>query len=202
MSPVLGNKVAFVFYFASDYSIGGWGIALDDIVVDADTNAIVSNDGIIGDLPDLNHFFPQDPLITTNIPRATAFMDTPCEGEIPEILKESQRAFVKATNETGDRFSVLHPDSGNFCWVASEDVWIDGNDWDLPQISDKKPEDLYLPVCALRKTPIISDLACQTSGETSLPYQVHSALVENGKITTLLLDPGNGPSGDAFHEYN
>lgn len=198
--PVVGDMVSLIFYFVSDYSIGSCGIGLDDIVVNADTSAIASYEELIVDLPDLNLSFPQDPLILTEIPRATAFLDTPCEGENPEILKESQRAFVKAVNETGDRFSVLHPESGNFCWVSSEDVWIDGNDWDLPQASDKQPEDLYLPVCGLRRTPIISDPACQTSGETSLPYQVNSALVENGKITTLVLDPGTSPSGGDLQE--
>jgi hypothetical protein len=202
LSPVLGSEVFIVFYFGSDDDFTDYGIVLDDIVVDAafqegTTPSQVSDDppDVYLALPDVNKIFPEDFLITPEIPRAIALVATPCEGEISEILKESQLAFVKAVNETGDRFSVLHPESGDFCWVSSEDVWIDGKDWDLPQVSDKQPEDLYLPVCGLRRTPIISDPACQTSGETSLPYQVKSVLVENGKITTLVLDPETSPSG-------
>ncbi|MGB2964679.1 MAG: hypothetical protein WBB69_11910 [Anaerolineales bacterium] len=208
LSPVLGSDHLILgFYFASDWAINYRGVVLDDIVVDGDFTERSTWSQLTDDLldefpvlPEMNLILPKDPLITTEIPRATAFMDTPCEGEVTEILKESQRAFVKAVNETGDRYSVLHPESGNFCWVSSEDVWIDGHDWDLPQLSDKKPEDLYLPVCGLRRTPIISDPACQTSGETSLPYQVKSALVENGKITTLVLDPGTSSSGGDLQE--
>ena len=194
--PVLGSEIVLGFYFSSDFSITEWGIALDDIVVDADTQAKASRDNRIQTFSEVNLVLPGDPLISTEIPQAITFVDTPCEGEESEVLKESQRAFVKAVNETGNRFFVLHPESGNFCWVGQEDVWIDNNDYDLPQLSDKKPEDLYLPVCALSRTPNLDDPACfsgiEAAGEdiTGLPYHLQSAIVENGKIIIAIIDPG------------
>lgn len=195
LAPLLGSEVSLGFYFLSDRDTAHFGLALDDIVVDADTKRKISSDSQIRDFPEVNLVLPQDPLIKTEIPRANALVNTPCEGEESEILKESQRAFVKAVNETRDRFLVLHPESGNFCWVRQEDVWIDQNDYHLPQLSDQKPEDLFLPVCALNRVPVLSGPAClggTGSGEEGtnlLTYQIWSALVEMGRITTVVMDP-------------
>jgi hypothetical protein len=195
LTTLLGSEVSLGFYFLADRDTAHFGVALDDIVVDADTKGKASSESQIRDFPEVNLVLPQDPLIMTEIPRVNALVNTPCEGEESEILKESQRAFVKAVNETGDRFFVLHPESGNFCWVGQEDVWIDQNDYDLPQLSDQKPEDLFLPICALTRVPVLSDPVCLSgtgSGEKEtnlLTYQIQSALVEVGKITMVVMDP-------------
>lgn len=198
---LLGSEVSLGFYFISDRAISHFGIALDDIVVDADIKVEAASDLMIQDYLEVNLVLPQEPLFKTEIPRANALVDTPCEGEESEILKESQRAFVKAVNESGNRFLVLHPESGNFCWVEQEYVWIENNHFDLPQLSDKKPEDLYLPVCVLSRTPILDDPACFSGtsvGEVpaGLPYHLQRAFVENGKIILVHIDPGGRPVRD------
>ena len=201
--PILGLEVNIGFYFLSDGSVTNFGVVLDDIVVDADIRAQMTQETLIRDMPEVNLVLPQDPLVITEIPRANTLADIPCEGEQEEILKEGQRAFTKAVNETGDRYLVLHPESGNFCWIATEDVWIDGEDSDLPQLSDKRPEDLFLPVCVLNRSPLLNDLVCLSSlGAEEYPtdlisYYLHSAYVKEGKIQTILIDPGNGPGGNA-----
>jgi hypothetical protein len=193
--PVLGSKVFIIFYFVSDFSIGEWGVALDDIVVDADTRQILPLDGSIPDLPLVDISFPHNPLLSTDIVGTIALVDTPCIGETKEILEESQRVYTKAINPAGDKYLVLHSDTGNFCWVNKEDVWIDGNDWDLPQVSDLKLEDQYLPFCSLSKTSVLDDPACLSSTEGTngnLSYHLSRALIENGRITTMLIEPGLG----------
>ena len=200
--PLLGLEVNIGFYFLSDGSITDFGVFLDDIVVDADFQSQLVRENMIRDIPEINLVIPQDSLLITEIPRVNTLTDTPCEGEQEEVLEEGQWAYVKAVNETRERYFVLHPISGNFCWIGQEDVWIDNNDYDLPQLSDKKPEDLFLPVCALNRTPHLTDLAC-LSGQGAavepadlISYYLHSAYVEDGKIKTVLIDPGNGPGGN------
>ena len=200
--PLLGQEIILGFYFVSDQDIVDYGIVLDDIVVDADTQANTSIQTLIRDLPDVYLVIPQTTIITTEIPRANILADTPCEGEQIETLKEGQRAYVKAVNETRDRYLVLHPESGNFCWIGQEDVWVDDQDWDFPRLSDKRPEDLYLYFCALYRSPFLADLAC-LSGQGAadeppglISYYLRSAYVEDGKIKTVLIDPGNRPGGN------
>lgn len=200
--PLLGLEVNIAFYFLSDGSITDFGVFLDDIVVDADFQSQLVWENLIWDIPEVNLIIPQDLLIISEIPLANTMADIPCEGEQEEILKEGQRAYVKAVNETGDRYLVMHPESGNFCWIGQEDVWIEDQDWDFPRLSDKRPEDLFLPVCALYRTPHLTDLACLSDQGAAvepadlISYYLHSAYVEDGMIQSVLIDPGNDPGGN------
>ena len=202
LSPLLGTDAKLGFFFLSDASGTSPGVALDDVIVDADSRIFVSQASQNIPFSDVNLILPKDPIVSTDLPSAIASLDTPCEGGQAQILKESHRAYVKAINQNGDRYLVLHPESGDYCWVWFEDVWIDTSEVDLPQLSDIKPEDLYLPFCAAHKTPVTyttdclsdPDLGDETDGQ--LKYQLRNALVANGKILTLLIDPVsdlNGP---------
>jgi len=206
LDSLVGSEVILGFYFLSDAFNVNYGVALDDIVVDADINIGPGGETQIQDISEVVLFLPKDPLLTVEIPRLTSLIDTPCENEEISILKEGQRAYAKAINQNGDRFFVLHPDTSNFCWVGQEDVWVNDQDFSLPQLSDLKPEDLFQPICVLSKAPILTNATCDTgagSGEDNpslLPYQIQSALVEGGKIITVAVDIGNGPAGDNYQE--
>ena len=202
LSLLLGMEAKLGFYFLSDGSGTNPGVALDDVIVDTDSRIVVSQ--LLQNIPfsDVNLILPTDPIVSTGIPSAIASVDTPCEGGQTEILKESHRAYVKAINQNGDRYLVLHPESGDFCWVWFEDVWFDTSDVDLPQLSDLKPEDLYLPFCAVHKTPVSYTTDCLISpdseeeSEGQLKYQLRNTLIANGKIITLLIDPVSNPGVD------
>lgn len=206
LGSLVGSEVMLGFYFLTDAYNVNYGVALDDIVVDADINPGSGGDTPIQDISEVVLFLPKDPLLTVEIPRLTSLVDTPCENEETTMLIEGQRAYAKAVNESGDRFFILHPENGNFCWVGQEDVWVDDKDWDLPQMSDLKPEDLFLPICVLSKAPILAEHGCDTgagSGEDNLsmlPYQIQSALVEDGKIISVAVDRGDAPGGDNYQE--
>jgi len=203
---LVGSKVILGFYFLSDALSVNYGVALDDIVVDADIDIASGGEPQPQDISEVVLFLPKDPILTVEIPRLTSEEDTPCENEEITILKEGQRVYAKAINQTGDRFLVLHPDTRNFCWVGREEVWVDDQDYDLPQLSDLKPEDLFLPICVLSKAPNILNTTCDTgvgSGDDNLsllPYQIQSALVEGGKIITVAVDLGSGPAEDEYQE--
>ncbi|MCJ7716078.1 MAG: hypothetical protein MUO54_06115, partial [Anaerolineales bacterium] len=87
------------------------------------------------------------------------------------------------------------------CWIGQEDVWVDQQDYDLPRMSDLKPEDIYWPLCVQSKIPVLMDPACETdvsSGEENpnlLPFQIQSALVADGNIISVAVEPGIGPGG-------
>ena len=202
LSLLLGTEVKLGFYFLSDGSGTNPGVALDDVIVDTDSRIVVSQLSQNIPFSDVNLILPKDPIASTDLPSAIAFLDTPCEGDQTDILKESHRAYVKAINQNGDRYLVLHPESGDFCWVWFEDVWIDTTEIDLPQLSDLKPEDLYLPFCALHTTPVIYTQDCLSNPDSvdgsdgQIKYQLDSSLVANGNIITLLIDPVSDPGGD------
>jgi hypothetical protein len=119
-------------------------------------------------------------------------MDTPCEGKLEEILKESQIAYTKAVSPSGERYLIMHPESSNFCWVNKDDVWIDGEEGSLPQVTDKRKEEQYLPFCTLLQTPVMENPDCLTSPEINdgeLKYDLSHALIEKGRIPTLIINP-------------
>jgi hypothetical protein len=129
-------------------------------------------------------------------------MDLPCEGEQEYQLKEGQGAYLKAVNRSGDRYLILHPTKGTFCWINQEGVWVDKAEYDLAVLSDKKPEDFYRSVCARTRSPVATDPDCFTSGEVGkvaahqLSYHLEKVLIRSGEIHMIVLDKGEEPSGE------
>ncbi|MCJ7733511.1 MAG: hypothetical protein MUP11_03090, partial [Anaerolineales bacterium] len=177
-----------------------WGIGLDDIVIQADSGEVLKQTGGRIHLENLDIQFPQDTLVSREIPRANAVVDTPCDGPEPVQLQVGQRVFSKAVSDSEQRILILHPESRTLCWVDQNDIWLDGDLGKLPRISDQKIEDTYLPICGYAVIPSLTDPGCLndknlTGNYPDLPYQLQSALVEGGKITTLLFEFANPEEG-------
>ena len=204
--PVLGEKVILGFYFSSDDQLTDWGAALDDIVISAPGSVITDQAGRALDLRELDLKLIDQSVISSAIPRANITADVLCEGT-NEALQNGQRPFIKALNDPGERALVLHPISGHFCWVNQEDFWIDGDVRGLERISDLKPEDLFLPVCAASFTPVLTTPGCSERAHTTdfkgdfPPYQIQTALVDEGLIRSIVLAPVVGErSGENDHD--
>ncbi len=203
LMPVLGEKVVIGFVFSSDDQVTGWGAALDDIVINAPGAQVTDLLGLALNIRDLDLDLVDQNLVPSPIPRANITADVICEGTT-EILLNGQRPYIKALNEPGDRALVLHPINHEFCWVNQDSFWIDGDVSDLERISDLKPEDFYLPICALSYTPALSSPGCSDLAETAdikgdfPPYQIQTALVEDGLIRSVVLVPAAGgiPPGE------
>jgi len=194
LTPVLGTPVVLGFYFASDDFQEDWGVALDDISIESSSGFTISQAGPVIDLTELGVDLPDISYLSPFIPRVNVTTDSLCEGS-SELLINGQRAYAKGINETGDRVLVLHPTTDQYCWVSLDNVWIDGDVRELARISDLKPEDYYLPICAASFASIItetncSDLAGREVFQNDLyPYQIQSAVVDNGMITQVVLTP-------------
>jgi hypothetical protein len=204
LNQFLGKEVSVGFLFMADDSINNIGVAVDDIVLQTKSKGFIAQSNYNFEFPDLSQLIPRDPLISKEIPKTIAIVDAPCEGEEDEILRNSQIAYTKAINSSRERYLILHPDSGNYCWVRVEDVWIDGEEGDLPELSDLRREDKYLPFCSLHQTPIFDDPACLnlTTAEGVEPsYHLSQVLIENGVMTTMLIDPGQLPEQE-LTEYD
>jgi hypothetical protein len=197
LTPVLGRKIVLAFYFASDEFQEDWGAAIDDISIQASSDLITSQAGQVIDLTELALELPEQNYLAPLIPRANITADIICEDSTAK-LANGQRAYVKGINETEDRAMVLHPSTGQFCWISLENVWIDGDIRELTRISDLEPEDYYLPICASSFTPTITGAACPAPagedvlGEGFNPYQMQSAVVDKGTITQIFLVPIHG----------
>ncbi len=188
LAPFLGGKLILGFYFTSDDYLNAWGVGLDDIIVNADAGQVASQmagltEHIIKEITP-----PKDPLISPELPRANPLQDTLCVMTDEEVVNESQRVIIKAISETDERILVLHPQTGSFCWIDQADIWIDGDSATLPKIVEKS-RNTYFPVSLLGHTPIASDTACDSGSPNSLPIYLQTALVEEGKITTLFFKP-------------
>ncbi len=206
LAPVLGGKVILAFYFSSDDYLGDWGAALDDITINAAGTLVANQIGPALNLTELDLKLAGESFISSMIPRANVVTDTVCEGT-SELLLDGQRPYIKALNDPGDRALVLHPVSGQFCWVNQEEIWIDGDVRGLARISDLKPEDPFLPICASSFTPALIDPGCSTGTIISdfqnglYPFQIQTALVNQGLITTVILVPAvfdEASSGDGL----
>jgi hypothetical protein len=188
LSAFLGNKLILGFYFVADDYRAEWGIGLDDIVVDADGGSVAGQLARLSGLPDDALIFPQDFLISPDLPRANPLTETTCAAGGEDLPAFSQRAIIKAVRDTGEEVLVLHPGAGKLCWVRQEEIWIDGDASKLPQIAAGAGAE-FLPISRLSHTPILPDPGCLEEGGSALPLQIQTALVEQGKITTLLFEP-------------
>jgi len=205
LAPVLGGKVILAFYFSSDGYLADWGAALDDININAAGTLVTDPIGSALNLTELDLKLDRENFIPSKIPRANVVADTVCEGN-NELLLNGQRPYIKALNDPGDRALVLHPVSGQFCWVSQEDIWIDGDVRGLARISDLKPEDLFLPICATSFTPVLTTPGCSLTASGSdfnqdfQRYQIQTALIEEGLITAIVLGPdvGGNPGEEIF----
>ena len=194
LAPVLGNRVILGFYFISDDVQEDWGIALDDIAIESSSGLSISPLGPASDLAEPGLDLAEIDYLTPLVPRTNVTADSPCEGS-SEMLVNGQRAYTKAINETSDRVLVLHPVTGQYCWVSLENAWIDGDIGELARITDLKPEDYYLPICADNLPPVLSNNNCPELNSMAMyendlfPYQIESAVVEDGIITQVILIP-------------
>lgn len=188
LAPFLGNRLILGFYFVSDDYLGEWGIGLDDIVVEADVGNVAGQSAGLADLEIDTLVFPHNPMISPDLPRANPLTDAACTGAGEDLPDVSERVIIKAISEAGEHVLVLHPGARSLCWVSQEDIWIDGDPTKLPRIAEKALAN-YLPISSLSHTPILADSGCLTGNESPLPIQVQAALVENGKITTLVFEP-------------
>ncbi|NQS92353.1 MAG: hypothetical protein HQ574_08080 [Chloroflexi bacterium] len=193
LDPLVGGKMVVGFYFVSDDYLEDWGVGLDDIVIEADAGTLLKETRGRINLEELDLNFFQEPLISGDIPRANVVIDTPCDGPEPVHLYEGQRVFSKAVSDSEQRILILHPESRTLCWVDQNDVWLDGDSGRLPRISDQKIEDSYLPICGYAERPTLPDLGCMDEENLSgdqpvLPYRLQAALVQGGRITTLLFE--------------
>jgi len=188
LSSCLGQKVILGFYFVSDDYLGEWGIGLDDIVIEANSGAISGQSAWLVDLPIDEIIFPHNSLISPDLPWADPLSAAACIGTREEIPDLSERAIIKAISKSGEHFLVLHPGARSLCWINQEDIWIDGDPAKLPRIAEKALQN-YLPISSLSHTPVLADSGCLTGNESSLPIRIQAALIENGKVTTLLFDP-------------
>lgn len=187
LSPFLGQKLILGFYFVSDDYLSEWGVGLDDIVVEADIGSVESQPAGITDIPVDTLVFPLDPLSSPDLPRANPLTDAVCIGTGEEIPDLNERAIIKAVSEAGEHVLVLHPRAKSLCWVSQEDIWIDGDPTKLPKIAEKALAN-YLPISSFSHTPVLVDSGCLIGNESSLPIRIQTALVENGKITTMLFE--------------
>lgn len=204
LTPFLGKEVSVGFLFLADDYINNIGVAVDDIVLQTKSKGFSAQSNFNLEFPDVARIIPQDALISEGVPSTIALVDTPCEGEEERVLKESQIAYTKAISSSGGRYLILHPDHGNYCWVRGEDVWIDGDEGSLPVVSELRREERYLPFCSLFQTPILDDPTCLTSAvdaEGELSYHLSHVLIENGAMSTLLIDPGQA-SGQGQQAYD
>ena len=188
LSSYLGQKLILGFYFVSDDYLGEWGIGLDDIVVEANAGDISGQSAGLTDLAIDKLIFPHDSLISPDLPRANPLSEAACIGIGEEIPDLDERAIIKALSESGEHVLVLHPGARSLCWINKEDIWIDGDPTKLPHIAEKALKN-YLPISSQRHTPVLADSGCLTGNESSLPVRIQAALIENGKITTLIFDP-------------
>jgi hypothetical protein len=194
LDPVLGESIILGFYFASDGFEEDWGAALDDIAITASSDLNLAPTWQTIDLTELELELPDQSFLSPFTPRINVTLDSYCENS-PEILVNGQRAYVKGINDSGDRALVLHPTTDILCWVSLDNAWIDGDMGGLPRISDLQPEDYYLPICAASFTPIITGENCSTLPEGLnyqdgfFPYRLQSALVDEGRITQVVLTP-------------
>jgi len=188
LSSYLGQKLILGFYFVSDDYLGEWGIGLDDIVVEANAGDISGQSAGLTDLAIDKLIFPHDSLISPDLPRANPLSEAACLGIGEEIPDLDERAIIKALSESGEHVLVLHPGARSLCWINNEDIWIDGDPTKLPHIAEKALKN-YLPISSQSHTPVLVDSGCLTGNESSLPVRIQAALIENGKITTLLFDP-------------
>jgi len=188
LSSYLGQKLILGFYFVSDDYLGEWGIGLDDIAVEANAGEISGQSaGLTGPAID-KLIFPQDSLISPDLPRANPLSEAACIGIGQDIPDLDERAIIKAISESGEHVLVLHPGARALCWINQEDIWIDGDTTNLPHIAEKALKN-YLPISSQSHTPVLADSECLTGNEASLPVQILAALIEKGEITTLLFDP-------------
>ena len=204
LNQFLGEEVSIGFLFLADDSINNIGVAVDDIVIQMKSKGFAAQSDFKFEFPDINQIIPQAPLISESIPKAIAIVDTPCEGEEQGVLKASQIAFTKAISPSGGNYLILHPDNGDLCWVSREDVWIDGQEGDLVVVSDLSKEDKYLPFCSLHHTPELDEPACLNSMDVAggeLTYHLSRVLIDNGRISTILIDPGLGVD-PSLEEYD
>ena len=197
LSSYLDQKLILGFYFVSDDYLGEWGIGLDDIVVEANAGDISGQSAGLSTLAIDTLIFPQDSLISPELPRANPLSEAACIGIGEEIPVLSERAIIKALSESGEHILVLHPGARSLCWVNQDDIWIDGDITRLPYISEKALKN-YLPISSLSHTPVLADSGCLTGNESSLPIRIQAALIENGKISTLLFDPILPPGIDTI----
>jgi len=188
LSPYLGQKLILGFYFVSDDYLSEWGIGLDDIVVEANAGDISGQTAGLTSLAIDTLVFPQDSLISPDLPRANPLSEAACIGIEMEVPVLNERAIIKAISESGEHVLVLHPGAGSLCWINQDDIWIDGDPIKLPHIAEKALKN-YLPISSLSHTPFLVDSGCLTGNESSLPVRIQAALIENGKITALLFDP-------------
>lgn len=188
LSSYLGQKLILGFYFVSDDYLGEWGIGLDDIVVEANAGDISGKSAGLTGLAIDTLIFPHDSLISPDLPRANPLSEAACIGIGEEIPDLGERVIIKAISESGEHVLVLHPGARSLCWINQEDIWIDGDPTKLPHIAEKALMN-YLPISSLSHTPVLADSGCLTGNESSLPVRIQAALIENGKITTLLFDP-------------
>ena len=188
LSTYLGQKLILGFYFVADDYLGEWGIGLDDIVVEANAGDISGQSAGLTDLAIDKLIFPHDSLISPDLPRANPLSEAACLGIGEEIPDLDERAIIKALSESGEHVLVLHPGARSLCWINKEDIWIDGDPAKLPHIAEKALKN-YLPISSQSHTPVLADSGCLTGNESSLPVRIQAALIENGKITTLLFDP-------------
>ena len=201
LTPALGTRVVLGFYFTSDSLQEDWGVALDDIFIESSSGFTLSPIGPTIDLTELELDLVEISYLTPIIPRTNVTADSPCEGS-SEVLMNGQRAYTKGINETSDRVLVLHPTTEQYCWVSLENAWIDGDMRELTRISDLKPEDFFLPICAASFAPVISETNCsELTGRIDsqydlYPYQIQSAVVDEGMITRVVLYP----SGEAIND--
>jgi len=188
LSSYLGQKLILGFYFISDDYLGEWGIGLDDIVVEANAGDISGQSAELTALAIDTLIFPHDLLISPDLPRANPISEAACMGIGKESPDLSERAIIKAISESGEHILVLHPGARSLCWINQEDVWIDGDSSNLPRIAEKALKN-YQPISSLSHTPGLVDSGCLTGNESSLPIRIQAALIENGKIITLIFDP-------------
>ncbi len=188
LSSYLDQKLILGFYFVSDDYLGEWGIGLDDIVVEANAGDISDQSTGLSALAIDTLIIPHNSLISPDLPRANPISEAACIGIGEEIPDLSERAIIKAISESGEHVLVLHPGARSLCWINQEDIWIDGDLTKLPHIAEKALKN-YLPISSLSHTPFLADSGCLTGNESALPVRIQAALIENGKITTLLFDP-------------
>lgn len=188
LSEFLGKRIIIGFYFTADEFLDQWGVGLDDIVISADGGSVANQmAGLTAQvIPEI--LLDQDPLIAPELPRANTLIKTQCVMKETQSLGANQRVIIKAINETGDRVLVLHPVTGSFCWIDQTNIWIDGEMGLVPSLTEKS-RNTYYPINNLAHTPAISGPGCEPVFPDSLPVYLQSALVENGRITTLQFKP-------------
>lgn len=187
LSTLLGEKLILGFYFVSDAYLGEWGIGLDDIVVEADLGKVAGQSVGLTTLAIDTLIFPHNPMISPDLPRANPLTDAACIGSEEDLPDLSERAIIKAISEAGDHVLVLNPGARSLCWVRQEDIWIDGDPTKLPRLSEKALAN-YLPISSMSHTPVLTETNCLTGNESPLPIQLQAALVDNGKIITMIFE--------------